>query len=342
MLNKVTKRHCIFLSTLLILVLVVYTLVPAKNTIFAQASDNKGNIASVEATANVDKNEVTIGDKIRFGIRVKYQDEITIQFPELNEQLGAFTVKKTYGAKGPKREKDGYSIIERAYVLSSYEIGRQTVPSLKIKYKSSRGEGEVATNEIAVDVKGVIKEGEVLADIKDIHPPLNAPTNFRRLVVGIFVGIGVLVVSGIAYWLINKRKIGQKRQEQEFAKRTPHEVAYELLERLLKEDLISKGLVKEYYYRITNILRHYIEDRFGLLAPERTTDEFLIEMAHTNKLDDTHKELVREFLERCDMVKYAKYGPSVLEIKETYDAAKHFIEETKECAEEKEVVAQAK
>jgi len=89
-------------------------------------------------------------------------------------------------------------------------------------------------------------------------------------------------------------------------------------------------------------LRHYIEDRFGLLAPERTTDEFLIEMAHTNKLDDTHKELVREFLERCDMVKYAKYGPSVLEIKETYDAAKHFIEETKECAEEKEVVAQSK
>jgi len=150
------------------------------------------------------------------------------------------------------------------------------------------------------------------------------------------------LVSGIAYWLINKRKIGQKRQEQEFAKRTPHEVAYELLERLLKEDLISKGLVKEYYYRITNILRHYIEDRFGLLAPERTTDEFLIEMAHTNKLDDTHKELVREFLERCDMVKYAKYGPSVLEIKETYDAAKHFIEETKECAEEKEVVAQSK
>ena len=137
MLNKVTKRHCIFLSTLLILVLVVYTLVPAKNTIFAQASDNKGNIASVEATANVDKNEVTIGDKIRFGIRVKYQDETTIQFPELNEQLGAFTVKNLW-CQGPKREKDGYSIIERAYVLSSYEIGRQTVPSLKIKYKSSR------------------------------------------------------------------------------------------------------------------------------------------------------------------------------------------------------------
>lgn len=342
MLNMVTKRHGISLSTLLILVLVVYTLVSAKNTIFAQESNKSGNVASVEVSANVDKNEVTIGDKIRFGIRVKYKDEITIQFPELNEQLGAFTVKNICSNEVPKREKDGYSIIERVYVLSSYEIGRQTVTSLKIKYKGVRGEGEVATNGIAVEVKGVIKEGEVLADIKDIHPPLNVPANFRRLVAWIFAGIGVLLAAGIAYWLINKRKIGQNRHGHKFTKRTPHEVAYELLERLLKENLVSKGLVKEYYYRITNVLRHYIEDRFGLLAPERTTDEFLIEMAHTNKLDDTHKELVREFLERCDMVKYAKYGPSVLEIKETYEAARRFIDETKECIEEKEVVAQTK
>jgi hypothetical protein len=111
---------------------------------------------------------------------------------------------------------------------------------------------------------------------------------------------------------------------------------------LSKEDLIAKGLVREYYYRITNILRHYIEDRFGLLAPERTTEEFLTEMAHANQLDATHKILIREFLERCDMVKYAKYGPSRIEIKETYDAAKRFIDETIECLKEKEVVADRK
>ena len=64
-----------------------------------------------------------------------------------------------------------------------------------------------------------------------------------------------------------------------------------------RRDLIAKGLVREYYYRITNILRHYIEDRFGLLAPERTTEEFLTEMAHTNQLDAAHKILIREFLE---------------------------------------------
>ncbi len=338
----VKKRHCIFLSTLLILVLVVYKLIPSRDTIFAQESDNKENIALAEATVNVDKNEVTIGDKIKFGIHVKYKDNVTIQFPEFSQQLGVFAIKETCDIEGPRREKGGYSVVERNYVLNSYEIGRQTIPSIKIKYKGNQTKGEVTTNEVVVNIKGVLKEGETSSDIKDIRPPLDVPTNFKRLVTWIFIGIGVLLVSGVAYWLINKRKINQKRQDWQFIKRTPHEVACELLERLLKDDLVSKGLVKEYYYRITNILRHYIEDRFGLLAPERTTDEFLIEMAHTNRLDDVHKELVREFLERCDMVKYAKYGPSALEIKETYDAARHFVDETKNYMEEKEVVAQTK
>ena len=329
------------LSKLLILVLVVYTLVLSKDITFAQKSNDTENRAFVEATAHVDKSEVTIGDKIKFGIQVKYKDDITIQFPEVGEQIGVFTINEIGLAETPKREKNEYLIVERDYVLSSYEIGRQTIPSLKIKYKGSQGDGEVATSEVIIDIKGVLKEGEISGDIKDIFPPVDVPTSFKRLILWISVGLGVLLLSGIIYGLVCKFKKRSKIQEQTF-KRTPQEIAYELLERLLKEDLIAKGLVREYYYRITNILRHYIEDRFSLLAPERTTEEFLTEMAHTNQLDDTHKILIREFLERCDMVKYAKYGPSNLEIKETYDAAKRFIDETIERLKEKEVVADRK
>lgn len=327
------------LRKLLILVLVVYTLVLSKDITFAQKSNDTESRAFVEVTAHVDKNEVTIGDKIKFRIQVKYKDDITIQFPEIDEQIGVFTINEIGLAETPKREKNEYLVVERDYVLSSYEIGRQTIPSLKIKYKGSRGDGEVAANEVIIDIKGVIKEGEMSGDIKDILPPVEVPMSFKRLILWISFALGVLLLSGIIYGLVCKFKKRSKIQQRQFVRRTPHEIAYELLERLLKEDLIAKGLVREYYYRITNILRHYIEDRFGLLAPERTTEEFLTEMAHANQLDATHKILIREFLERCDMVKYAKYGPSTLEIKETYDAAKRFIDETIERLEEKEVVA---
>lgn len=335
------KRYQI-LSKLLILIVVVYTLMLSKDTTFAQKSNDTESRAFVEVAAHVDKNEVTIGDKIKFGIQVKYKGDITIQFPEVGEQIGVFTIKETGLAGTPEREKDGYSVVERNYLLNSYEIGRQTIPSLKIKYKGSRGDGEVATSEVIIDIKGVLKEGEISGDIKDIFPPVDVPTSFKRLFLWISVALGVLLLSGIIYGLVCKFKKRSKIQERQFVRRTPQEIAYELLERLSKEDLIAKGLVREYYYRITNILRHYIEDRFGLLAPERTTEEFLTEMAHANQLDATHKILIREFLERCDMVKYAKYGPSNLEIKETYDAAKRFIDETIERLKEKEVVADRK
>ena len=330
------------LSKLLILVLVVYTLVFSKDIAFAQKSNDAENRVLVEAIASVDKDEVTIGDKIKFVIRVKYKGDITLQFPEVGEQIGVFAIKETGLAETPKIEKDGYSVVERNYLLNSYEIGRHAIPSLKIKYKGSQGEGEVAANEVIIDIKGVIKEGEMSGDIKDIFPPIDVPTSFKRLILWISVALGVLLLSGIIYGLVCKFKKRSKIQERQFVRRTPQEIAYELLERLLKEDLIAKGLVREYYYRITNILRHYIEDRFGLLAPERTTEEFLTEMAHANQLDATHKILIREFLERCDMVKYAKYGPSNLEIKETYDAAKRFIDETIERLKEKEVFADRK
>jgi hypothetical protein len=333
------KRPNPSLRILLTLVVVAYALVASGDAVFALETKDTESLASITAVAQVDKNEIKIGDKINFRISVKYKDDVAIQFPDINHQIGVFTIKKRGASEGPKKEKDGYSIIARNYVLSSFEIGQQTIPSLKVKYTSKHGEGEVATNEITVDIKGVLNEGEISDDIKDIFPPVSVPVSFNRLVPWIYVGLAVFFLTGIIYWLIRKRKRGSKPQELVFAKRPPHEVAYELLEGLSKEDLIAKGLIREYYYRITDVVRHYIEDRFGLLAPERTTEEFLTEMSHTNQLNDAHKRLIQEFLERCDMVKYARYGPSKTEIQETYDAAKRLIDETRECLEEKEVIA---
>src|SRR5574337_1140178 len=132
----VRKRRHIFPSTSLILVLVVYTLVQLKDAALAQEPNDTRKIAFIETNTSIDKNEVTIGDKIKFKVRVKYKDDITVK------EIGPID--------GPKREKDGYFIIERYYVLSSYEIGRATIPSLKIKYESVQGEGEIVTNEVTV------------------------------------------------------------------------------------------------------------------------------------------------------------------------------------------------
>jgi hypothetical protein len=126
-----------------------------------------------------------------------------------------------------------------------------------------------------------------------------------------------------------------KQKEIEFvpAPLPAHQIAYNELENLRALNLISEGRIKEYYYRLSNIVRHYIESRFKLMAPERTTEEFLAEMTVTDRLTGVHKELISNFLEHCDMVKFAAYGPDTREIENAFDSAIKLVDETKEVSE---------
>ncbi len=338
----VIKGYNGFFSILLILLLVAYTLIAFDGAAFAGKSDTTPDATSIEAKATADKKEATIGEKVKLTVWVNYKADLVVEFPELGQQIGVFAVKKVEGGSSPRPERNGYFSVERSWVLCAYEVGRQTVPPLKIKYKGRSGEETVATNEVSVEIKGLLKEGEVAPDIKDIRPPLDVPTNFKRLILWLSAGITTLLFSGAIFWLLWKRKAAQRMPEKKPPPRAPHEVAYELLDALANEGLIAKGMVKEYYYRLTDIVRHYIEGRFGLLAPERTTEEFLVEMAHANTLDKAHKVLIQDFLNHCDMVKYAKYGPSLLEIEETYSVARRLIDETKDTGEKREMVASVK
>ncbi|MCH7871350.1 MAG: hypothetical protein IID33_06585 [Planctomycetes bacterium] len=99
---------------------------------------------------------------------------------------------------------------------------------------------------------------------------------------------------------------------------------------LLADELLEKGRVQEFYYRISAIVRGYIEGRFGVSAPEMTTEEFLAETASDNRFgDDTSAELDK-FLCACDMVKYAKHLPGPSECEAVLEAARDFVERTRE------------
>jgi hypothetical protein len=108
-----------------------------------------------------------------------------------------------------------------------------------------------------------------------------------------------------------------------------HELAYARLRALVAEGLVEVGRVKEFYERISAILRHYIEDRFDLRAPERTTEEFLYELGRTEVLAPPDKQMLQEFLTHCDLVKFAKHAPTTEQIQQSFDLVKTFVEKTK-------------
>ena len=116
-------------------------------------------------------------------------------------------------------------------------------------------------------------------------------------------------------------------------KKTPPKLPYQIaLDELGAAGRLfaSNGDIKEYYVRVSDTVRRYIEAVFSLRAPEMTTQEFLTSLSDSQKLSIGYKDLLKSFMEACDLVKFAKHAPSRAEIDSVLTTAKKFIEETKE------------
>lgn len=169
--------------------------------------------------------------------------------------------------------------------------------------------------------------GNTFADeLRDIKPPVFFPRNYLFLIIILVLIILAGLVVLIRYFL---KRLKKKEVTVSQLPRPAHELAYEALEALKFKDLPSKGKIKEYYIELSDIARHYIENRFEIRAPEMTTEEFLFSLKDSVDLTGAHKNLLKEFLSHCDMVKFAKYGPSSQEMNDSFAAAKRLVDETK-------------
>ena len=84
------------------------------------------------------------------------------------------------------------------------------------------------------------------------------------------VAAGLLAI--VAVVVVMRRR---RRRPVEVRRETPEEIARKALAVLLAENLPARGLIKEFYLRLTGIVRQYVEDTTGIRAPEQTTEEFL-------------------------------------------------------------------
>ena len=96
----------------------------------------------------------------------------------------------------------------------------------------------------------------------------------------------------------------------------------------LEEALALIGQPREFCILVSDTIRWYLEERFDFHAPERTTEEFLYELQSTDLLTRDQKESLGEFLNRCDLVKFAKYEPREPELRELHSSALRLVEET--------------
>ncbi len=156
-------------------------------------------------------------------------------------------------------------------------------------------------------------------ELHDIKPPVEIPPGWLWL---LWVGAGLLLVAlGWLAWRFWKRR-------QAFVPPVPVIPPHIRAKQQLEEALALLNQPREFCTRVSDTIRWYLEERFDFRAPERTTEEFLYELQSTNLLLPDQKTSLGEFLQRCDLVKFAKYEPREAELRDLHASALRLVEET--------------
>lgn len=298
---------------------------------FAMAAEEA--VPSIKASIN--RKRIFVGDRIRYKTEIVSKENLEIDFPQFKDsRLGDCEIKDS--GKSIKRSMFGRSSYINWLDITSYYVGKRTVPPIEIKYRE-KGEGywrKLKTIELTFTVETVLPRGTRLTDVKDIKGILY-PFSWFRLILRI-------LAASIILWIIIKLIL--KSIFKKVPPRLPHEIALEEMEAAGKQ-FAAGGEVKNYYVRISDAVRRYIESVFSLRAPEMTTQEFLTSLSASragiaqdgsSKLQAAHKDLLAVFMEACDLVKFAKYKPGRNDIESVFNTAKKFIEESKEVYIKKE------
>lgn len=83
---------------------------------------------------------------------------------------------------------------------------------------------------------------------------------------------------------------------------------------------------------VADIIRVYLDERFDLHAPDRTTEEFLRELRTSTVLTHVQKDMLEQFLTLCDLAKFARHEPTLKELERLHLVAAQLIDDTEPSA----------
>lgn len=155
-------------------------------------------------------------------------------------------------------------------------------------------------------------------DIRDIKPPVEIPSGWEWL----WWTLGIVAAAVLA-WLL-WRRWRSRAQSAPAPVVPPHVRARQRL--AAARDLMHDP--KPFCIEVSDTIRVYLEERFRLRAPERTTEEFLHELQDSRRLTAEHTLLLADFLSQCDLVKFAKVEPLQPALEGLHAIAWRIVEET--------------
>jgi len=234
-------------------------------------------------------------------------------------------------------DAEGRTVARQRYTLQLSRSGVQSIPPLLVEFVDRRPgrdpapEGqdayELLTERVEFEVQTVLASDDSL----DLKPPLPelgprstpGPPAWPWLLAGA-AALALAAPFAARGWLARRARA---------RRRSAYEIARGELDGLLygpRPSPDDPGAVDRFYVALSGIVRRYLEGRFGLHSPEQTTQEFLQDLSRSPDLHRDHQDLLREFLEGADLVKFAHQLPDESGMNSSVGLAQRFLEETGE------------
>jgi hypothetical protein len=155
-------------------------------------------------------------------------------------------------------------------------------------------------------------------DIRDIRGPKGMLPAW--LIPALLAGAALLLIGGYAFWRWRRRRTRPRIL-------LPFEVALQRLEEIRR--LLDPASAREFSIAVSDIVRQYIEVQFMVTATHRTTEEFLRDLLESSNASlAAHRSLLAEFLNQCDLAKFAGVSLSRLILESLHASARSFVTES--------------
>ncbi|MCR4918259.1 MAG: BatD family protein [Prevotella sp.] len=281
--------------------------------------------AQVSLTAEIDSVEIAIGQQTGLTLRLTAPEGAQVEWPGIEPGMAVTPGVEVVSIQQQTGDADnGMAERCRRYVLTSFDDTLYYLPPMQVKVNGK----PYTTPKLALKVYTV--------EVDTLHPEhffgpkdvQDNPFRWSDYSPAFWLSVLMLLLLAADYWLYLRLRDNKPIVKSlKIVKRLlPHQKAMREIEQIKAERMPSDENPKEYYTRLTDTLRRYIEERYGFSAMEMTSTE-IIERLMT--VDEQGQDELRRLFETADLVKFAKYSTLLGENDQNLVSAIDFINRTK-------------
>jgi len=281
--------------------------------------------ANVTVNAEIDSVHILIGNQTNLRLTAVQPKEEYVQFPLFDEIIpNGVEIVTRKNRDTLKLGNDRLEILQD-YVVAVFDSGVYYMPPFKFVVQDDT----LLTNSLT------LKAFTVPVDIDDVEfraikPNLRAPFNLwfylKKLAWYPPIALLLALIIYLIFRLVNRKPVLFISKPKPVL--PPHVIALSELDKIKNEKLWQQGREKEFHTQVTDVLRNYIEGRFGINAMEMTSDEILSYLSENKEAEAVFNNL-KQILKSADLVKFAKMKYLPNENEQSITNSYSFINETK-------------